>query len=63
MTFKLVNDQVANKEEGRLFAVIHVTGKQFKITQDDIIILQGYWPPQTGDKIRFEKVFLYSCNE
>lgn len=57
-TFKLINDQVAKGEEGRLFAVVHVTGKQFKITQDDIVILQGYWPPQIGDKIRLDKVLL-----
>lgn len=50
---KLVN----HHGEGRLFAVVHLCGKQYKITAGDIIVIEGYWAPTIGDKIRLEKVF------
>lgn len=54
-----VNNQLANPNEaGRLFAVVHLAGKQFKVTPGDILIIEGYWPPQNGDKIRLDKVLL-----
>ena len=28
------------------------------MTESDIIIVQGYWPPQPGDQIKLEKVLL-----
>lgn len=51
-----VNKLVQDQQEGRLFAVIHVMGKQYKITAGDIIVIEGYWPPTTSDRIRMEKV-------
>lgn len=42
--------------EGRLFAVIQVMGKQYKVTAGDILVFEGYWAPTIGDKIRMEKV-------
>ncbi|XP_075214193.1 mitochondrial ribosomal protein L21 [Lycorma delicatula] len=57
-TIALVNSQIEQKKEGRLFAVIHVAGKQFKITAEDIIIIHGHWPPQPSDEIQFEKVLM-----
>lgn len=51
-----MNNQIAQQNEGRLFAVVHLVGKQFKITTGDIIIVEGYWPPNIGDKIRLDKV-------
>lgn len=33
-------------------------GKQYKITENDLIIVQGYWPPNTGDKLNLEKVMM-----
>lgn len=53
---KNVNKQVAESNEGRLFAVVHLCGKQFKVTSGDIILVEGYWPPDTGDSIKLEKV-------
>lgn len=53
---KNVNKQVAESNEGRLFAVVHLCGKQFKVTAGDIILVEGYWPPDTGDSIKLEKV-------
>lgn len=51
-----VNNQLSQQNEGRLFAVVHLCGKQFKITAGDIVMVQGYWPPNIGDKLRLDKV-------
>lgn len=51
-----VNDQLKNDRAGRLFAVVHLCGKQFKITEGDIILVEGYWAPTIGDQIRLDKV-------
>ncbi|KAG7190023.1 hypothetical protein KM043_006173 [Ampulex compressa] len=53
-----VNKQITTDTMGRLFAVVHVCGKQFKITESDIIIVQGYWPPNPGDQLKLEKILL-----
>uniref|UniRef100_T1GHT3 Large ribosomal subunit protein bL21m n=1 Tax=Megaselia scalaris TaxID=36166 RepID=T1GHT3_MEGSC len=58
-----VNKVIAEKTEGRLFAVIHLCGKQFKVTAGDIILVEGYWPPTIGDQIRLEKVLLVGGND
>jgi large subunit ribosomal protein L21 len=51
-----VNKLVKEQAEGRLFAVIHLCGKQYKVTAGDILVIEGYWPPTIGDKLRLEKV-------
>ncbi|XP_053684934.1 39S ribosomal protein L21, mitochondrial [Sabethes cyaneus] len=53
-----VNKQIASGNEGRLFAVVQLCGKQFKITAGDIVIVEGYWPPTNGDRIRLDKVLV-----
>ncbi|XP_046995358.1 39S ribosomal protein L21, mitochondrial [Schistocerca americana] len=53
-----VNEQIETSKHGRLFAVVHLCGKQFKVTDEDIILVEGYWPPAVGDRIRLEKVML-----
>ncbi|KAG4077437.1 hypothetical protein HA402_002864 [Bradysia odoriphaga] len=58
-----VNNQIAQQGEGRLFAVVHLAGKQFKITTGDIILVEGYWPPNIGDKIRLDKVLVAGGND
>ena len=61
--FSKVNQQLAKNEEGRMFAVVHLCGKQFKITAGDIILVEGYWPPNIGDEIRLEKVLLAGAKD
>lgn len=61
--FSKINQQLAKKEEGRMFAVVHLCGKQFKITAGDIILVEGYWPPDVGDQIRLEKVLLAGAKD
>ncbi|XP_051168936.1 39S ribosomal protein L21, mitochondrial [Leptopilina boulardi] len=58
-----INKQVATEKAGRLFAVVHVCGKQFKVTTNDIIVIQGYWPPSAGDELRLEKVLLVGSSD
>lgn len=53
-----VNQLVKEQIEGRLFAVIQVMGKQYKVTAGDILVFEGYWAPTIGDKLRMEKVWL-----
>uniref|UniRef100_A0A336L989 Large ribosomal subunit protein bL21m n=1 Tax=Culicoides sonorensis TaxID=179676 RepID=A0A336L989_CULSO len=58
---KILNEikkHVSQKDTGRLFAIVHLCGKQFKVTDGDIVIVDGYWPPTIGDKIRIDKVLL-----
>ncbi|OAD59225.1 39S ribosomal protein L21, mitochondrial, partial [Eufriesea mexicana] len=58
-----INKQIATKSTGRLFAVIHLCGMQFKITESDIITVEGHWPPQPGDKLKLEKVLLVGSED
>lgn len=53
---KTVNETI--KENNRLFAVVHLCGKQFKITNNDLVLVDGYWPPDVGDRIQLQKVLL-----
>uniref|UniRef100_A0A182JVA5 Large ribosomal subunit protein bL21m n=1 Tax=Anopheles christyi TaxID=43041 RepID=A0A182JVA5_9DIPT len=57
-TVNTVNKQLETGSEGRLFAVVQLCGKQFKITSGDIIVVEGYWPPEGGDRLRLDKVLL-----
>nr|CAD7443962.1 unnamed protein product [Timema bartmani] len=58
-----VNAQLEQQTQGRLFAVVHAGGKQFKVTPEDIIIVEGYWPPQFGDVITLDKVLLVGASD
>lgn len=53
-----VQEEVKGENLGRLFAVVHIGGRQRKVTTEDIVIVNGFFPPQIGDKIRLEKVML-----
>lgn len=64
-----VSEIVANIQEaatsdklGRLFAVVHIGGKQRKITTEDMLIINGFFPPDIGDKIRLEKVRTFNVS-
>lgn len=51
-----MNEKIGSDDLGRLFAVVQICGKQRKITSEDIIVVEGYFPPTVGDRIRLEKV-------
>jgi large subunit ribosomal protein L21 len=58
-----INKQIAMNRIGRMFAVVQVCGKQFKVTENDIIIIEGYWPPNIGDRLKLEKVLLVGSTD
>ncbi|XP_043473668.1 39S ribosomal protein L21, mitochondrial [Leptopilina heterotoma] len=60
---KEINNQIATEKAGRLFAVVQICGKQFKVTTNDIIVIQGYWPPNAGDELKLEKVLLVGSKD
>ena len=51
-----VADCITNVSRGRLFAVVYVAGKQYKVTDYDLIRTDGFMSANVGDKIRLEKV-------
>lgn len=53
--FSKVQELVKNNKQGRLFAVVHLAGKQRKVTEGDVLIVEGYWPPTIGDRISLDK--------
>ncbi|KAG5870686.1 hypothetical protein JTB14_003884 [Gonioctena quinquepunctata] len=55
---KSMKNILMNNSQGRVFAVVHVAGKQFKVTCGDVIVIEGYWPPQVGDEINLDKILL-----
>ncbi|XP_011261842.1 39S ribosomal protein L21, mitochondrial [Camponotus floridanus] len=58
-----INNQIAMDKTGRMFAVVQVCGKQFKVTENDIIIIEGFWPPNIGDHLKLEKVLLVGSTD
>ncbi|XP_014204861.1 39S ribosomal protein L21, mitochondrial [Copidosoma floridanum] len=58
-----INRQITEDKTGRLFAVIHLAGKQYKVTESDLIVVRGYWPPNPGDKVTLEKVLLLGSKD
>jgi len=53
---KRVNECIEDEDRGRLFAVVQVGGKQYKITQHDLVQTVGKLSANLGDRIRLEKV-------
>jgi len=48
---------------GRLFAVIHIGGKQVRVTDGDLVMVEGVSPTNVGDIIRLEKVLLVGSKD
>ncbi|XP_018422684.1 PREDICTED: 39S ribosomal protein L21, mitochondrial [Nanorana parkeri] len=55
---KNVNSLIATGQFGRLFAIIHFASKQWKVTNEDLVLINGSVEAQCGDRIRLEKVLL-----
>ncbi|KRZ69882.1 39S ribosomal protein L21, mitochondrial [Trichinella papuae] len=52
-----------NHSHGRLFAIVKFDDEQFKVTEEDIIIVQGSYAFKVGDKIRLEKVLCVGSSD
>lgn len=48
--------RVVSDQTRKLFAVIYIQNKQFKVMQDDLIHIESNIPVDVGDEIKFEKI-------
>ncbi|XP_043099363.1 39S ribosomal protein L21, mitochondrial [Puntigrus tetrazona] len=53
-----VNGLLEEGESGRLFAVVHFASRQWKVTDEDLILIENHIDAACGDRIRIEKVLL-----
>ncbi|NXN25208.1 RM21 protein, partial [Nycticryphes semicollaris] len=58
-----VNAMIAAGQYGRLFAVVHFASKQWKITSEDLIMMDNVLQAECGDRIRMEKVLLVGADD
>ncbi|XP_066439308.1 large ribosomal subunit protein bL21m [Eleutherodactylus coqui] len=58
-----VNSLIATGQFGRLFAVVHFASKQWKVTNEDILLIDGFVDAQCGERIRLEKVLLLGSDD
>lgn len=58
-----VNRLVERQEFGRLFAVVHFAGRQWKVTDQDLILIENHIEAECGDRIRMEKVLLLGAED
>ncbi|XP_062918237.1 39S ribosomal protein L21, mitochondrial [Mobula hypostoma] len=49
---------IATGAYGRLFAVVHFASRQWKVTNEDLILIENHIEADCGDRIRLEKVLL-----
>ncbi|KAB1251413.1 39S ribosomal protein L21; mitochondrial [Camelus dromedarius] len=58
-----VNELIATGRYGRLFAVVHFAGHQWKVTSEDLILIEGALDVACGERIRLEKVLLVGADD
>ncbi|GAV08871.1 hypothetical protein RvY_18499 [Ramazzottius varieornatus] len=58
-----INNQITEGSHGRLFAVVFLSGRQYRVTDEDIIMITGVYHVQTGERIRMEKVLAVGCSD
>lgn len=58
-----VNNQIETNSHGRLFAIVHIAGKQKRVTDGDLIMIEGAHPTNVGDIIRIEKILLLGSKD
>uniref|UniRef100_A0A671QJG5 Large ribosomal subunit protein bL21m n=1 Tax=Sinocyclocheilus anshuiensis TaxID=1608454 RepID=A0A671QJG5_9TELE len=58
-----VNGLIEKGECGRLFAVVHFASRQWKVTDEDLILIENHIDAACGDRIRMEKVLLVGGND
>lgn len=51
-----VNELIATGQYGRLFAVVHFASHQWKVTSEDLILIENELDIKCGERIRLEKV-------
>ncbi|XP_075551196.1 mitochondrial ribosomal protein L21 [Dermacentor variabilis] len=58
-----VNAQIAGNTTGRLFAIVFIHGRQFKVTAEDLVLVHADMPVDIGDKLRLEKVLMVGARD
>ncbi|KAM9313904.1 large ribosomal subunit protein bL21m [Pholidichthys leucotaenia] len=58
-----VNQRLSRQDFGRLFAVVHFAGRQWKVTDEDLILIENHIEAECGDRIRMEKVLLVGAED
>uniref|UniRef100_A0A8D1M1V7 Large ribosomal subunit protein bL21m n=1 Tax=Sus scrofa TaxID=9823 RepID=A0A8D1M1V7_PIG len=58
-----VNELIAAGRYGRLFAVVHFAGHQWKVTAEDLILIENELDVACGERIRLEKVLLVGADD
>ncbi|XP_029813212.1 39S ribosomal protein L21, mitochondrial [Suricata suricatta] len=57
-----VNRLIATGQYGRLFAVVHFASHQWKVTSEDLILIDNDLDVACGERIRLEKVLLVGAD-
>ncbi|XP_039091328.1 39S ribosomal protein L21, mitochondrial isoform X1 [Hyaena hyaena] len=57
-----VNELIATGQYGRLFAVVHFASHQWKVTPEDLILVDNELDVACGERIRLEKVLLVGAD-
>ncbi|CAN9510710.1 unnamed protein product [Ophioblennius macclurei] len=58
-----VNRRIERRDFGRLFAVVYFAGRQWKVTDEDLILVENHIEAECGDQIRMEKVLLLGAED
>lgn len=58
-----VNQRISQQDFGRLFAVVHFAGRQWKVTSEDLILIENHIEAECGERIRMEKVLLVGAED
>ncbi|XP_030055370.1 large ribosomal subunit protein bL21m [Microcaecilia unicolor] len=58
-----INNLIAAGQYGRLFAIVHFASRQWKVTSEDLILIQNFVDAECGDRIRLEKVLLVGSDD
>lgn len=58
-----VNQRINQQDFGRLFAVVHFAGHQWKVTDEDLILIENHIDAECGERIRMEKVLLVGAED
>ncbi|KAM6940482.1 large ribosomal subunit protein bL21m [Xenentodon cancila] len=58
-----VNQLIGRRDFGRLFAVVHFAGRQWKVTDEDLILIENHVDAECGERIRMEKVLLVGAED
>lgn len=58
-----VNQKIIQQDFSRLFAVVHFASRQWKVTNEDLILIENHIEAECGEMIRMEKVLLVGAED